>query len=526
MLIIIIFFKGEVNGIPGHANSHYINEILKGELKFEGLVISDLGSVNKLHTRDKIAHTREEAVRMAVMAGIDISVVPHDFSFFDICVDLAKKKQDFLKRVDDAVLRILKMKVKLGLWSNSSLYPVTSEAEKVGNDKFHQINLDVARESIILATNNDSLLPLKKGDSKTILVAGPTGNLLRVLNGGWTYTWQGDNEADNQQFGRKNKLTLFAAIQSKLAGQSSTVKYSEGANFENKTNFDDTLALAKTSDIIILSVGEATYTETPGNINNLFLPDVQYELANAIFALNKPVILVYLGGRPRIITEMAQKAKAVLLGFLPGNRGGEAIADIIFGDYNPDGKLPMTYPLSPNGFVTYDRKPLEVYVDNSDPLALSKGEYENLYPFGHGLSYSKFEYSPIKLSSTQTESPNGVTVSITVKNLGPFDGKETVILYLNDEYGSVSRPVRQVKGFQKVPLKVNEAVTVKFDLSYLDFSFINKNNERVVELGVFHVYINNFLANATFHVKSNAASAKISFVIIVLSAIVQYLILN
>ncbi len=440
------------------------------------------------------------------MAGLDMSMVPYDFSFYDICVNLADKDTRFKARVDDAVLRILKVKEKLGLWSNSSLYPVVSEAAKVGNDEFHKINLDTAHESIILAKNKNNILPLKKSDSKKILVTGPTGNLLKVLNGGWSYTWQGDNENNNVNFGRQSKLTLFGALQKILNGQSSTVTYSEGANFDNKTNFEATIQLAKSSDIIILSVGEATYTETPGNINNLFLQDVQYELANALFQLNKPVILVYLGGRPRIITDMADKANAVLLGFLPGNRGGEALADIIFGDYNPDGKLPMTYPLSPNGFVTYDRKPLEVYVDNSDPLALSKGEYENLYPFGHGLSYTNFTYSSLKLSTNQVISPNGITISIDVQNVGDRAGKETVILYLNDEYGSISRPVREVKGFQKISLNPQDKRTVTFNLKNEDFSFINMKNQRVVEDGNFNVYFNNYEGNATFFYKSSGPS--------------------
>ena len=488
-----------MNGIPGHANSHYINDILKGELKFEGFVVSDWEDVNRLYVRDKVVESAEDAVKLAVMSGIDMSMVPYDFSFTDYCVKISQRDGPFLDRVNDAVLRILKVKEKLGLWSNASLYPVESEAKKVGNDEFHRINLETAHESIILAKNDANLLPLKKSDSKKILVTGPTGNLLKVLNGGWTYTWQGDDEANYQNFGRL-KFTIFGAIQKALAGQSSTVIYSEGVNFENKTNFEETIEAAQVSDLIILTIGEDTYTESPGNINNLFLHAVQNELANALFALNKSVILVYLGGRPRIITEMAQKANAVLFGFLPGNRGGEAIADIIFGDYNPDGKLPITYPLSPNGFVTYDRKPLEDY-ETSDPLALSRGEYENLYPFGHGLSYSKFIYSSLTLSSTQVELPNGVTVSLEVTNYGPWDGKETVILYLNDEFGSVSRPVREVKGFQKVFLKVNETKSVRFDLKHADFSFISQKNQRIVESGVFHVYIQNFDGNATFYLK-------------------------
>jgi beta-glucosidase len=477
-----------------------------------------------LYTRDKVAKTPEEAVRMAVLAGLDMSMVPYDYTFTDICIDLVKKDKEFSNRVNDAVLRILKVKEKLGLWSKDSLYPVASEAQKVGNDDFHAKNLEAARESIILAKNEMKLLPLNKMDTtKRIVIIGPTGNLLKCLNGGWTYTWQGDNEDNNKNFGRSNKQTVYSAIRSK---QSNTL-YFQGVSFDNTTDFNTAIQQANQSDIIILTIGEETYTETPGNINSLFLNQEQYDLADALFQTKKPVIVVYLGGRPRVITEIVNKAQAVIFGFLPGNRGGEAIADVIFGDYNPNGRLPITFPLSPNGFITYDRKPLEVYVDESDPLAFSQGGYINLYPYAHGLSYTNYSYSNLKLSPNTIDSPKGqVDVSIDVTNIGDRDGKETVILYLNDEFGSVSRPVREVKGFKKVSLKAKETQTVQFTLKNEDFSFINRENKRVVEGGAFHVYFNNFDGNATFTVRvmaSEANSNMISNIFLLFSLISTFL---
>ena len=462
--------------------------------------MTDWEDINKLHTQHKVAKSIEEAVRMAILAGNDMSMVPNDFSFTEICLNLTKRNdQEFVQRVDDAVRRILKVKEKLGLWSNSSLYPVASEAQKVGNNEFHAKNLEAARETIILAKNKDNFLPLKKDDTKKILVTGPTGNLLKCLNGGWTYTWQGDIEDNNKYFGRDDKKTLFDAIlNKKTAG---VVYYKQGVTFDDKTNdIDATVELAKAFDIIVLAVGEQTYTEAEGNINNLLLNKEQYALADALFELNKPVILVVLGGRPRVITDIANKAQAVVLGFLPGNRGGEAIADIIFGDYNPNGRLPLTYPLGPNGFMTYDRKNLEVFVDKTDDAAKSKGAYENLFPFGHGLSYTEFKYSNLKLSKHMLELNELLTVSVDIENVGQRDGKETVILYLNDEYGSVSRPVKQVKGFRKISLAKNEKQTVSFTLSNEDFSFINQNNKRVVEDGDFNVFVNDYDQSARFTV--------------------------
>ena len=325
-------------------------------------MVSDWEDIKRLYTRDKVAKSAEEAVKIAVMSGIDMSMVPYDFSFYDICVNLCKNKsdQEFANRVNNAAERILRVKEKLGLWSNQSLYPVKEELAKVGSDEAHAKNLEAAHEAIILAKNEASFLPLNKSDAKKILVTGLTGNSLKCLNGGWTYTWQGENEANNKNFGRANKLSVFDAIKSKR----NSTQYLLGLE-----NVSKTVEQAKAHDIIVLAVGEETYTETPGNINDLRLNEEQYELARALYGLSKPVVLVYLGGRPRLITEIARGAKAVLLGFLPGNRGGEAIADVLFGEYNPDGRLPMTYPLSSNGFVTHDRKPLEDL-------------YEPLYPYG------------------------------------------------------------------------------------------------------------------------------------------------
>ena len=486
--------------MPGHANSFYINTILKGEMKFDGFVVSDWEDIKRLYTRDKVAQSPEEAVRRAVLAGVDMSMVPQDYTFTDICVKLVKSNdKEFMNRVDDAVLRILKVKEKLGLWSNSSLYPVESDLDKIDTDASHDQNLEVAKETVILAKNEKKSLPLDKFDNKKILVAGPSGNLLKCLNGGWTYTWQGENEENNVNFGRSNKLTLFNAIKSKIGN--GEVNYKQGVSFvNNQTNdISATVELAKTHDIIILTVGENTYTESPGTVDNLKLNSDQYDLANALFALNKKVILVYLGGRPRIITEMANKANAVIVAFLPGNRGGEAIADIIFGDYNPNGKLPVTYPLADNGFVTYDAKNIEVY-ENNDPLALSKGGYENLYPFGHGLSYTEFRYSNLKLSSKEVQSPDGkITVNVDIQNVGQLEGKETVVLYLQDEFSSITRPVREVRGFKKISLSPNQLQTVSFELNDDHFSFINEHNQRVVEEGSFKVYINFYNETVTFN---------------------------
>jgi beta-glucosidase len=306
--------SGDVNGVPGHANSFYINDILKGELKFDGFVVSDWEDIRRLHIRDGIASTPEEAVRIAVMAGLDMSMVPFSYSFYDHCVNLAKKDAKFLERATDATKRILKVKEQLGLFDNPN--PIPAHIGFIGSDEFENFNLEAAKESIVLA-KNDKILPLDKQSSMKILVTGPTGNLIKVLNGGWSYTWQGENESNFINFGRSKK-NLFKAIQDKVTNPNN-VKYVQGVDFNERTNFDEAINEAKMSDIIILAVGEDTYTETPGNIDSLLLNHQQYELANELFKLNKPVIVVYIGGRPRVMTSIDQGAKATLIAFLPGN---------------------------------------------------------------------------------------------------------------------------------------------------------------------------------------------------------------
>jgi beta-glucosidase len=387
-----------------------------------------------LYTRDKMASTPEEAVRIAVMAGLDMSMVPFGFSFHDHCVNLSNKDANFLNRVNDAVSRILSVKNQIGLFDNlgKDSYPDPKLLKNVGTNYSWSFNLDAARECIILAKNQD-ILPLAKSGIK-ILITGTSGNSLRVLNGGWSYSWQGNREDLFKLFAQKS-LTLLQAIQKKAI--SNVINYVEGANFTNVIDINDVLEQANQSDVIILCIGEDTYAEVLGNIDNLYLDRAQQQLADAVLSLGKDIIVVYLGGRPRIITSIVENenVKGVLLSLLPGNRGAEAIVDIIFGDYNPNARLPITWPRNANGQTPYDLRPLEMYAPN---------KYEYLYPFGFGLSYTKFNYSNLILSSTTVDYVSGVDVSVRVKNVGSCSGKEIVILYLEDVVASISRPIKQV----------------------------------------------------------------------------------
>ncbi|MCK9396106.1 MAG: glycoside hydrolase family 3 C-terminal domain-containing protein [Methylobacter sp.] len=462
--------SAEVDGIPGHANHHYLTTILRGELGFKGIAVSDWADIERLYTRDKMAASPKEAVKIAVMAGVDMSMVPFDFSFYDLLIDLVKSGEVPMSRIDEAVSRILTVKHQAGLFDSKPLLPVEGNfatAEAI------ETNRQAARESIILAKNDHNILPLKKDAS--ILVAGPTANLLSVMNGGWTITWQGATEYLYPQ----EKLTVLEAIQEKSAGK---VTYVGGGSFYAPIDIQKVADEAQNHDVILLSLGEHPYTETLGNIESLNLDQAQVDLANAAIATGKPVVLLTLGGRPRIITSIAERASGVILGFLPGMEGGEAIADILYGDYNPNGRLPITYPRNTNGITPYDYKPIESFELN---------RYNPLYPFGHGLSYTTFETSGLKVEKDKINQGENINVTVNVKNTGPLTGKEAVLVYINDVAASVTRPNKQLKAFKKVELNPGQTESLSFTLTPHDLSFIGVDLKRIVEPGDFKVMVGN-----------------------------------
>lgn len=468
--------SAEVDGIPGHANHHYLTTILRGELGFKGFTVSDWADIKRLYTRDKMAASEKEAVKIAVMAGIDMSMVPFDFSFYDLLIDLVKSGEVPMSRIDEAVSRILTVKYQAGLFEPKPLLPV---AGNFATAEAIETNRQAARESIILAKNDHNILPLKKDTN--ILVTGPTANLLNVMNGGWTITWQGDAEDLYPQ----EKLTVLEAIQEKSTGK---VTYIGGDAFDAPIDVQQVVEEANNHDVILLSLGEKPYTETAGNIESLNLDQAQVELANAAIATGKPVILLTLGGRPRIITSIAERASGVILGFLPGMEGGEAIADILYGDYNPNGKLPVSYPRNTNGITPYDYKPMESFEGNT---------YNPLYAFGHGLSYTTFATSGLKAEKENIRRGESINVSVNVKNTGALTGKETVLLYINDVAASVTRPNKQLKAFKKVELLSGQTESVSFTLTPHDLSFIGVDLKRIVEPGDFKVMVGNEIVGFT-----------------------------
>jgi beta-glucosidase len=458
--------SGEIDGVPGHANHHLLTDILRGELHFKGFAVSDWADIERLYTRDRVAKSPKEAVRMAVMAGVDMSMVPDDLSFYDLLVELVKQGAVPMSRIDEAVGRILRVKYELGLFKNP--YPDASLKNTVGTPAATAVNLEAARESITLLKNKDSVLPLSK--NAKVLVAGPNANLLSALNGAWTMTWQGDDESIYPATGPKGHPTALRAIQDKVG--TSHVDY--------ETDADRAVKRASDADVVLLFLGEKPATETPGNIDDLTLDASQLDLASRLEKSGKPVILVLIEARPRVIRAIADPASAIVMAYLPGMEGGRALADVLFGDVNPSGKLPITYPRGPNALTPYDHVAMEEAEGNV---------YNPEFPFGAGLSYTSFQYSDLSIDHATVGRGQGLKLSVKVTNTGKVAGKESVLLYLTDEYASVARPVRQLRAFDKVSLAPGESKTVRFELKPKDFSFINARNQRVVEPGPFKVAV-------------------------------------
>lgn len=485
----IMINSGLINGIPVHANYALLTKLLREELGFKGMVVTDWGDIENLYKRDRVVTSNKEAVMMAINAGIDMSMIAYQYEpFCDDLMALVKEGKVKQTRIDEAVTRILKLKFELGLFET----PVTNfkNYPKFGSKEFEQAAYQTAAESITLLKNSNNILPLNKGIK--ILVTGPNANSMRTLNGGWTYSWQGEKV---EEFASKYN-TIVKALQNKIGA--SQVNFIPGISYkmdgkyfeENANQMKEALAAAQNADAIILCLGENSYTETPGNLSDLYLSDMQTEYAKQIAATGKPVILVLNEGRPRLISKFESLMPAIIQAYLPGNFGGDALVDILFGDVNPSGKLPYNYPKFPNSLVNYNHKPSEsrsvvegVYNYDAD--------YNPQYEFGFGLSYTTFKYANLKISNNKITANDVLKVSVDVSNTGSREGKEVVELYLSDLYASITPDVKRLKGFEKISLKPGETKTVNFQLSKNELSFINQNNISVVESGDFEIGIAN-----------------------------------
>ena len=478
--------SGVDNGMPFHANREYLTQWLKEDLNWDGLVVTDWADINNLCTRDHIAATKKEAIKIAINAGIDMSMVPYEVSFCDYLKELVQEGEVPMSRIDDAVARVLRLKYRLGLFDKP--YWSTGDYPEFGSKAFADVALQAAEESEVLLKNEGGILPLAKGTK--ILLAGPNANSMRCLNGGWSYSWQGHRADECAQAYN----TIYEALCNKFGKEN--ILYEPGVTYapykndnwweENTPEIDKPVAAAQNADVIIACIGENSYCETPGNLTDLNLSMNQQNLVKALAATGKPVILILNEGRPRLIKDIEPLAKAVVNVMLPGNYGGDALANLLAGDANFSGKMPYTYPKHINALATYDYKPCE----NIGQMG-GNYNYDSVmdiqWPFGFGLSYTTYKYSNLKVDKAQFTADDELTFTVDVTNTGSVAGKESVLLYSKDLVASSTPDNIRLRNFEKVSLNPGETKTVTMKLKGSDLAFVNYYGKWTLEKGDFKV---------------------------------------
>ena len=478
--------SGVDNGMPFHANRELLTEWLKEDLNWDGMIVTDWADINNLCTRDHIAATKKEAVKIAINAGIDMSMVPYEVSFCDYLKELVQEGEVPMSRIDDAVARVLRLKYRLGLFENP--YWDIKKYNKFGSEEFARVALQAAEESEVLLKNEGNILPLAKGTK--ILLAGPNANSMRCLNGGWSYSWQG--HLADQCAGAYN--TIYESLCNKYGKEN--IIYEPGVTYapykndnwweENQPEIEKSVAAASRADVIIACIGENSYCETPGNLTNLTMSENQRNLVKALAATGKPVILILNQGRPRIINDIVPLAKAVINVMLPGNYGGDALANLLAGDANFSGKMPFTYPKYINALANYDYKPCE----NMGQMG-GNYNYDSVmdvqWNFGDGLSYTTYNYSNLKIDKTSFTADDVLTVSVDVTNIGKVAGKESVLLYSKDLVASSTPDNIRLRNFEKVALNPGETKTVTMQLKGSDLAFVGYDGKWRLEKGDFTI---------------------------------------
>lgn len=469
------------NGVPFHCNYELLTEWVKEDLNWDGMIVTDWADIANLHGRERVASTLKEAVKLAINAGIDMAMVPYDCQFAIDLKELVEEGEVPMSRVDDAVRRVLRLKFRLGLFDTPNT--LLKDYPEFGGEAHAKLAYEAAVESEVLV-KNEGLLPLAK-DTR-ILVTGPNGNSMRTLNGGWSYTWQGHG-ASSPHFTEKYN-TIYEALAAKFG----KVTYVPGVEYDlNSTvwsyetaDIAPAVAAARNADVIVACVGENSYCETPGNLVDLHLSTNQKDLVKALASTGKPLVLVLNEGRPRIVEELVPLADAVIVAMLPGNYGGDALAALMSGEENFSGKLPFTYPKYSNKHATYDYKVSE----KTETMMGSYGYNADMvvqWPFGHGLSYTSYEYSNIAVDKTEFNASDILTVSVDVKNVGQMTGKESVLLFSSDHFASCVPDNRRLREFTKVSLEPGESVTVTFEIPATDLAFVDSNGQWILEEGDF-----------------------------------------
>lgn len=478
--------SASVNGVPMHANKEFLTGWLKEETGWDGVLITDWADINNLYTREMVAKDKKDALRIAINAGIDMIMEPYSCDACGYLVELVKEGKIPMSRIDDACRRVLRMKYRLDLFKNPTQklknYP------KFGGEEFAKLALGGATESMVLLKNEGNILPLQHG--KKILLTGPNANQMRCLNGGWSYTWQG-HRAD--EFAGKYN-TIYEAFCNEYGKENvilnQGVTYNEKGKYweENEPQIQEAVAAAKDVDVIVACIGENSYTETPGNLTDLWLSENQRNLVKALAQTGKPVILVLNEGRPRLIADIEPLAQGIINILIPGNMGGDALSNLVSGKSNFSGKMPYTYPKEINSLANYDFK-------KSEEVGTMEGAYDynakitQQWGFGYGLSYTSYKYSNLKVSQSDFRHGDIIKVSVDVKNTGKVAGKESVLLFSSDLIASVVPDGRRLRAFDKVELQPGETKTMTFELKADDLAFVGWNGKWRLEEGDFKLMI-------------------------------------
>ena len=478
--------SASVNGVPMHANKEFLTGWLKEETGWDGVLITDWADINNLYTREMVAKDKKDALRIAINAGIDMIMEPYSCDACGYLVELVKEGKIPMSRIDDACRRVLRMKYRLDLFKNPTQklknYP------KFGGEEFAKLALGGATESMVLLKNEGNILPLQHG--KKILLTGPNANQMRCLNGGWSYTWQG-HRAD--EFAGKYN-TIYEAFCNEYGKENvilnQGVTYNEKGKYweENEPQIQEAVAAAKDVDVIVACIGENSYTETPGNLTDLWLSENQRNLVKALAQTGKPVILVLNEGRPRLIADIEPLAQGIINILIPGNMGGDALANLVSGKSNFSGKMPYTYPKEINSLANYDFK-------KSEEVGTMEGAYDynakitQQWGFGYGLSYTSYKYSNLKVSQSDFRHGDIIKVSVDVKNTGKVAGKESVLLFSSDLIASMVPDGRRLRAFDKVELQPGETKTMTFELKADDLAFVGWNGKWRLEEGDFKLMI-------------------------------------
>lgn len=478
--------SASVNGMPMHANKEILTHWLKEQTGWDGVLITDWADVNNLYTREMVAKDKKDALRIAINAGIDMVMEPYSCDACGYIIELVNEGKIPMSRIDDACRRVLRMKYRLGLFEHPTQklknYPL------FGGEQFAQLALEGATESMVLLKNNNNILPLQKG--KKILLTGPNANQMRCLDGGWSYTWQG-NRTD--EFAGKYN-TIYEALCNEYGKENIVlnqgVTYNEAGKYweENEPQIAAAVEAAKNVDVVVACIGENSYTETPGNLTDLWLSENQRNLVKALATTGKPIILVLNEGRPRLIADIEPLAQGVVNMLIPGNYGGDALAQLLSGKANFSGKMPYTYPKEINSLANYDFK-------KSEEVGTMEGAYDynakitQQWGFGHGLSYTTYQYSNLKVDKASFAHDDVIRVSVEVKNTGKVAGKESVLLFSSDLMASMVPDGRRLRAFDKVALQPGESKTVTFDLKANDLAFVGWDGKWILEEGDFKLMV-------------------------------------